>query len=61
VSVRNAAFLGLREAFDQMPTELCFDATDASENRAHAIRRWEEWWKENSEKLSRERLVQDFW
>jgi hypothetical protein len=61
VSVRSAAYLGLRDAFDQLPNEMCFDATDSSDGRAHAKRRWEEWWKENSEKLGRERLVQDFW
>jgi hypothetical protein len=61
VSVRGAAYRGLREAFNELPNEMCFDATDASDRRAGGVRRWEEWWNENSEKLRRERLVQDFW
>lgn len=61
VSVRGAAYRGLREAFDELPNEMCFDATDSADRRAGGVRRWEEWWKENREKLKRERLVQDSW
>ena len=59
--VRRAAYVGLQQALDYLPTEMCFDATDSSDRRARVVQRWEEWWKENSEKLGRERLVQDFW
>jgi hypothetical protein len=61
VQVRSAAYLGLRQALDDLPSEMCFDATDSSDRRARAIQHWERWWKENSEKLARARLVQDFW
>lgn len=61
VSVRSAAYLGLRQALDDLPSDMCFDATDSADRRERAIQRWEQWWKENSAKLRREWLVQDFW
>lgn len=61
VSVRSAAHMGLRQALDGVDGVICFGATDSSERRNAAVRRWEEWWNENREELARDRLVQRFW
>jgi len=41
--------------------QLCFDPTDPPGARMTSMRRWEEWWKENEEQLSRDRIPQLFW
>lgn len=41
--------------------QLCFDPTDPPDARMASIRRWEGWWKENEEQLSRDRIPQLFW
>jgi len=61
VSVRSAAYLGLRQVAQGIGSATCFSATDPPDRRAAAIRQWEEWWNESKEQLALERLAQKFW
>jgi hypothetical protein len=59
VTVRAAAYLGLRQVLVGTPDAvICFDATATRDRRAAAIRQWEEWSDANRGRLGRERVVQ---
>jgi hypothetical protein len=61
VTVRAAAYLGLRQVLAGSPDVICFDSTATRDRRAAAIRQWDEWWDANRERLGRERVVQGLW
>ena len=60
VSVRTAAHVGLRHTLVESDA-VCFNASDSTDQRASAIQQWEQWWKANQERLTRERVKQQFW
>lgn len=53
-SARSAAHVGLRHTLVESDA-VCFNASDPADQRASAIRQWEQWWKAN------QGVKQQFW